>query len=282
MALIPSPSPPIRLSSTTTLSLTLEVAGNLDDFDEVSFKVNLAAQLASISPSDITLRITAASVRVNAIIAAPNVAVGEAALNTLVSLSSTTELLSAALGVTVTNVVAAPELISTNGAGQGVNEQRSLIPQVADQWLLAGIIIIIVFILILAAFVYFKYRHRRFCCHRCTAEKRKKSDGIDAQNVEIHVQSEAGGGQDGTSASADVETGSGEGMTSQPKPVREPSQGEEGSGVAAITAQEPKLVRLDGEARPLQVNPWQANGGAPKQWGVLLQTSNPATLMTHA
>ena len=46
----------------------------------------------------------------------------------------------------------------------------------------------------------------------------------------------------------------------------------------SMAVEEPKMVRLDGEARPLLVHPWQANGAAPKQWGMLLQTSNPETL----
>ena len=70
----------------------------------------MGAQLEGVSPGDITLLVTAASVRVAISIAAPNGAVGSAAHSKLETLASSTESLSAALGVTVKSVDAPPEI----------------------------------------------------------------------------------------------------------------------------------------------------------------------------
>ena len=103
------------MAAATDISLTLTVAGSLEAFDadaQATFKSNLAARLDGISPSDITLQVSAASVRVVATISAPSEAVATAALSDLSQLASSTDALSAALGVTVEAVEEAPALIA--------------------------------------------------------------------------------------------------------------------------------------------------------------------------
>ena len=97
------------------VAITLTVAGTLEAFDvdaQATFKSNLAARLDGISPSDITLQVSAASVRVVATISAPSEAVATAALSELTQMASSTDALSAALGVTVEAIEAAPALIA--------------------------------------------------------------------------------------------------------------------------------------------------------------------------
>ena len=77
----------------------------MQDFDSDGFRTNLAEMLPGVSPSDIELNVTAASVRVVATITAQNAtaAVGLVAALSDPALNSTSAL-SAALGVTVLSV----------------------------------------------------------------------------------------------------------------------------------------------------------------------------------
>jgi hypothetical protein len=105
----PAGSPP---AATALLIFTVVVAGTIDSFDHAAYKTSLAAQLDGISPADITLEVSAASVRVEATISAPSAPVGTAALSTLTGLAATPSMLSAALGVAVEEVVYQPSMVS--------------------------------------------------------------------------------------------------------------------------------------------------------------------------
>ena len=121
----PQPSPPLPASPlpsapTATseevgfvrrISLTIVIAVTLQDFHEdaqAAFKARLSAQLDGVSPANITLQVSAASVRVTATIATSSASVADAALDELTSLTSSTEALSAVLGLTVLEVLAPP------------------------------------------------------------------------------------------------------------------------------------------------------------------------------
>ena len=96
-----------------TITLALTLTTTLEEFDasaQTAFKANLAAQLDGVSPEDITLQVTAGSVRVVATIGVPSEAVGNAAVGTLQSLAASPEALSAALDVTIESIDKAPEL----------------------------------------------------------------------------------------------------------------------------------------------------------------------------
>jgi len=128
-----APSPPTSTTptATTDISLTLTVAGTLEAFDadaQASFKSNLAAQLDGISPSDITLQVSAASVRVVATVSAPSEAVATAALSDLRELASSVVVLTVALKVTVVAVVAveaAPAMVEGVAQSQDTTQSGS-------------------------------------------------------------------------------------------------------------------------------------------------------------
>lgn len=95
------------------ITLTLTIAGALEAFDDgarAAFKSSLAALLDGISPSDITLQVSAASVRVAISIFARSEAVANSALSDLKQLATSTDALSAALGMAIEAVVEAPAL----------------------------------------------------------------------------------------------------------------------------------------------------------------------------
>ena len=116
------------MAAATDVSLTLTVAGPLEAFDadaQATFKSNFAAQLDGISPSDITLQVSAASVRVVAAISAPSEAVATAALSDLTELASSADALSAALKVTVEAVEAAPAMVEGVAQSQDTTQSGS-------------------------------------------------------------------------------------------------------------------------------------------------------------
>ena len=81
--------------------LTTTAAGAVETFDRSSFKRRLAAALPGVRPDDITLRVRAASVRVEAYVSARNATDADAILATLQPLAASTDALSRALGVAV-------------------------------------------------------------------------------------------------------------------------------------------------------------------------------------
>lgn len=121
----PEPSPPSDKAvapppSGPAVSFTLVLAGSVDAFDQAGFKENLANHLANtlrtdtITSDSITLTVTAASVRVEGVVATSNDEVANAVLTELGSLmdeqSTSRDQLSATLGVDVESIDAAPVL----------------------------------------------------------------------------------------------------------------------------------------------------------------------------
>jgi serine/threonine protein kinase len=101
-------------ATSATITISLTIATTLEEFDATAqdaFKASLALQLDGISPNDVTLQVSAASVSVVATISAPTEAIGEAAVGKLKSLAASPDDLTAALGVKVVTVDAAPAMI---------------------------------------------------------------------------------------------------------------------------------------------------------------------------
>ena len=176
-----SPPPEAKDNAQTgaQISVTLIIAGTLDDFAQDAFKANLAAQLDGISPADIELKVTAASLRVTAIITTRDESVGSSALNTLNSLAESTETLSAALGVAVESVEDAPALAlvnsaqTTNDGSQGADTLGGMIAAIGG----GGAAVLMAVILCAL------YRFRR------ALKKRRALEGVDAVSIDINVES---------------------------------------------------------------------------------------------
>lgn len=103
-----SPAPvapllPPAAQGSRLVTMSMEVTGTVQDFDADAFRGNLASMLDGVSPSDIQLNVTAASVLVIAWITAPNTTVANQVVATLsdVTRNNATATLSQALGVTV-------------------------------------------------------------------------------------------------------------------------------------------------------------------------------------
>jgi hypothetical protein len=76
------------------------VAGDVASFDKAAFKAKLAAQLDGVSEADISLEVSAASIKITASIVAP-AAKQSATVAALTALAADTSAASTALGVTV-------------------------------------------------------------------------------------------------------------------------------------------------------------------------------------
>ena len=84
------------------ITLQLTVAGDVASFNQANFKINLAHQMTGVSPDDIELTVTPASVSVIATIRPQNVTVANAAQDDLQKLvAKGPSILSTALGTTV-------------------------------------------------------------------------------------------------------------------------------------------------------------------------------------
>jgi uncharacterized membrane protein len=167
----PSPAPP----SGGTLIFALQIAGTVEGFDEAAFRNNLSARLDSISASDITLQVSAASIRVVVTIILPSAAVANTAMGTLTELASSVEDMSSALGVAVESLVGVPEYTPfTYRLGQKVDPSRGV-----D----AAIIGSVCGVIALGLILFFIYRLR--------ASKLQKASlgGIDVQGVGVEVSS---------------------------------------------------------------------------------------------
>ena len=178
-----SPRPPPAL--VVELSLTLVVAGTLDAFDSSAFKASIAAQLSGISPSDITLQVSAASVRVVVTISAPSEAVAIAALSVLTQLAASTEDLSTALGVDVEVVESAPALASGGNAISSISAGLSRAPpppRAPDAGALAGVVGGAAGGLLLLLLVLIVYRRRR------SIATRKAPTNVTATDISFDLE----------------------------------------------------------------------------------------------
>lgn len=92
------------------LTFALVVAGDVETFDQVAFKANLAKEMGNgVVAADIVLIVTAASVTVVAEVRAPADATAKAAAFTkLRAIASDPATASSALGVTVERITSAP------------------------------------------------------------------------------------------------------------------------------------------------------------------------------
>lgn len=84
----------------------------METFNRSAFKASLALSLEGISPSDISLNVSAASVRVDATIRTASASSFDSTLSTLTVLASSAATLSDALDVTVLEVVVSSEEVS--------------------------------------------------------------------------------------------------------------------------------------------------------------------------
>ena len=100
-SLPPAPAGMVYQSKVTFAAV---VAGTVADFDQTAFKNNMASLLGGVDPADISLTVTAASVRVVSVFTTTNQATAATAAKTIATYDSTT--ISAALKVTVETVEA--------------------------------------------------------------------------------------------------------------------------------------------------------------------------------
>jgi len=110
----PPPSPPLPPhdpdAAMTYIVMVIVLAGEVSSFDEVLFKSRLSEELAGVSAADISLAVSSASTRVVITIGVADPSVAAAALSTLTTLAASPASLSAALGMEVLLVEAAPTL----------------------------------------------------------------------------------------------------------------------------------------------------------------------------
>ena len=100
-----SPPPaPAGMVYQSKVTFAAVVAGTVADFDQTAFKNNMATLLGGVDPADISLTVTAASVRVVSVFTTTNQAAAATAAKTIATYDSTT--ISAALKVTVETVEA--------------------------------------------------------------------------------------------------------------------------------------------------------------------------------
>merc|ERR1740117_2601159 len=100
-SLPPAPAGMVYQSKVTFAAV---MAGTVADFDQTAFKNNMATLLGGVDPADISLTVTAASVRVVSVFTTTNPATAATAAKTIATYDSTT--ISVALKVTVETVEA--------------------------------------------------------------------------------------------------------------------------------------------------------------------------------
>lgn len=120
-----TPPPALRPS----ITFAIIVAGGIEDFDSHSIRMKLASLLDGVTPPDISLHVSAASVRVTVTINVATATDADADVAKLLELAASPEKLSAALGVTVEEMADAPHRVepasSTSSAlGTGTNEEN--------------------------------------------------------------------------------------------------------------------------------------------------------------
>ena len=108
--------------------LTTIAAGAVETFDRSSFKRRLAAALPGVRPDDIALRVSAASVRVEARVSARNATDAVTILSTLRPLAASTDGLSRALGVAVEAVETPSIRITRHGLPAPVPPLQPKVP----------------------------------------------------------------------------------------------------------------------------------------------------------
>merc|ERR1719149_73114 len=99
----PPPSPPPTMPGAVTLTqveMQLAAQGTVEDFDQAGFQASLGAYLR-VSPADISLDVSAASVNVKVTITFADSSAARSVVDTMQGLASNLTALSAAVGVTV-------------------------------------------------------------------------------------------------------------------------------------------------------------------------------------
>ena len=105
------PPAPAGMVYQSKVTFATVVAGTVADFDQTAYKNNMASLLTGVSPSDITLTVTAASVRIVSEIITTDQTVASEAATTIESYTPTT--FSQALNVTVEAVEAPTVVVET-------------------------------------------------------------------------------------------------------------------------------------------------------------------------
>ena len=98
------PPAPAGMVYQSKVTFAAVVAGTVADFDQMAFKNNMASLLGGVDPADISLTVTAASVRVVSVFTTTNQATAATAAKTIATYDSTA--ISVALKVTVETVEA--------------------------------------------------------------------------------------------------------------------------------------------------------------------------------
>jgi hypothetical protein len=115
----------------SSVTFAVVVAGTIEAFDETSFKAALAANLEGVNAADITLGVSAASVRVDVTVRAPSVAAATSTRETLATLVASPSTLSAVLGVTVESVPEPPRIGEPLTGDESDEGSSSLVASVA-------------------------------------------------------------------------------------------------------------------------------------------------------
>lgn len=145
-----------------TVSFTITVAGSVESFDASAFKAKLAGQLEGVSPADIALNVTMASVRVAAIIRTRSEAIADASLQQLHTLTKSVDVLSDTLGVVVEAVAAPPQKAHVQHMSSG--ETSSSVGLIAG--LSASVAVLLVLVVVLVGL---RMRRKRLEAHRQSA-----------------------------------------------------------------------------------------------------------------
>lgn len=109
--------PPLSTQTTTQITFSAVVAGSIATFDSTAFKANLASALAGVEPSDISLNVTAASVRVDSTIIMRDASIATSTFQTLSAF--TPETLSKVLNVQVESFDKPIMTATSSGTGTG-------------------------------------------------------------------------------------------------------------------------------------------------------------------
>lgn len=140
---------------TAAVTATFTVAGDVSSFNQNAFKEALATQMG-VRPSAITLSVSPASVRVQAIITYPSPAAANAAATTLAAM--TPAYLSANLGVTVQAVANVAPTTITVGAPSLPSNQGS---QAFDAGPVIGVVVGVTAFVLLVAIIVCKLKLRQ-------------------------------------------------------------------------------------------------------------------------
>jgi len=161
----PTFSPPLNPGSPATvhaISFTIIIAGTVDAFDKPSFKAKLAGQLDGISPDEISLNVTVASVRVAVIVRARSEAIVKTSLAQLKGLTASIDALSRALDVVVEAVPIPPQSARTQRSMSNENASPSPAGLIAA---VCSSVALLLLLIVIAVLTFRRIRKKRTAAH---------------------------------------------------------------------------------------------------------------------